>query len=77
MGYHEMAQYYHTNNTLDMVFDALLYFIYDDASNIPFEQRCFLFMMLTSSFLIHPEYISFSLSNPNSDLNKLIDFITS
>ena len=77
MGYHEMAQYYHTNNTLDMVFDALLYFIYGDASNIPFEQRCFLFMMLTSSFLIHPEYISFSLSNPNSDLNKLIDFITS
>ena len=33
--------------------------------------------MLTSSFLIHPEYIPFSLSKHNSDLNKLINFITS
>ena len=56
-----------------MAFDALYYFIFSDANNIPIEQRSILFMLLSSSFLTHPEFISFTLSNQNSDLMKLIN----
>ena len=35
MSYHEMAQYYHTNNTLDIIWDAIEYFNTGELENVP------------------------------------------
>ncbi|MBR4448187.1 chitobiase/beta-hexosaminidase C-terminal domain-containing protein [Methanobrevibacter sp.] len=76
-GLYDLSEYYYNNNVLDMLFDTLYYKFFGENSKIPLEQRMVLFSYFTFNFLNHPEFISFSIANPNSDLNKLINFVTS
>ena len=71
-GLNDLAEYYRNNNIFDMTIDSLIYFLIGQNSKIPLEQRIFLF---TFYMLNYPEFISPSILNTNSDLNKLIGTI--
>ena len=72
MGYHEMAQYYHTNNTLDIIWDAIKYFTTGELENVPYEQLMFSLFYL-SNLNLNYMFIGNMIINPNSDLYKLLN----
>lgn len=77
IGLEDMAEYYNTSNTLDMIFDSIYYLIFGENSKVPLEQRIVLFSFFTFNFVTQQYFISFAQANENSDLNNLIKFVIS
>ena len=73
MGYHEMAQYYHTNNTLDIIWDAIKYFTTGELENVPYEQKLMFSLFYLSNLNLNYMFIGNMIINPNSDLYKLLN----
>lgn len=73
MGYHEMAQYYHTNNTLDIIWDAIEYFTTGELENVPYEQKLMFSLFYLSNLNLNYMFIGNMIINPNSDLYKLLN----
>jgi len=73
MGYHEMAQYYHTNNTLDIIWDAIEYFNTGELENVPYEQKLMFSSFYLSNLNLNYMFIGNMIINPNSDLYKLLN----
>lgn len=71
-GINDLAKYYRDNNIFDMTIDSLIYFLFGENNKIPLEQRIVLFTFFMLNYL---EFISPSILNTNSDLNKLIGTI--
>ena len=73
MGYHEMAQYYHANNTLDIIWDAIEYFTTGELENVPYEQKLMFSLFYLSNLNLNYMFIGNMIINPNSDLYKLLN----
>ena len=75
MGFHRMAEYYHTNNTIDILWDAIEYLNLGELDNVPFEQRLIFALFYLSSINTNVLFTSHLIINPNSDLYESLNLI--
>ncbi|SDA67899.1 hypothetical protein, partial [Methanobrevibacter millerae] len=75
VGFHRMAKYYHTNNTIDILWDAIEYLNLGELDNVPFEQRLIFALFYLSSINTNVLFTSHLIINPNSDLYESLNLI--